>query len=164
MRILIVDDLAHVRESLRTVLALEPGWRVVGAAAGAAQALHLAQRLRPDVVLLDADLPECDVVRLARQLRGPTSGRGVVLLTTYDNPALRATAPAMGVDLCIAKGEGVLGLLDALRARYRDGASATASTWRVRRPAAGRPAAGDAPAPRHTAPIHVAAGGARWSA
>jgi DNA-binding NarL/FixJ family response regulator len=115
MRFLVVDDADHVRASLRAVLELETGWRVVGETADPAAAAHLARHLHPDVILLDAHLPGVDAVDLGRHLKTLAA---VVLLTVHDNPQLYAAARASGIDLCIAKGEGVSGLMDSLRAAF----------------------------------------------
>jgi DNA-binding NarL/FixJ family response regulator len=114
MRFLIVDDADHVRESLRAVIELEAGWQVVGDAADSQRAMGLARELAPDVVVLDAYLPGGDSLGLARWLKAAARPPIVVLLTTYSDPETRAGARASHVDLCIAKGEGVAGLLAQL--------------------------------------------------
>jgi two-component system nitrate/nitrite response regulator NarL len=115
MHFLIVDDAEHVRASLRAVLELETGWRVVGATPDTAAASLLASELQPDVVLLDAHLPGVDVMRVGRQLMQRSA---VVLLTVHDNPALRGEAAANGFALCLPKSAGVAALLEALRAAF----------------------------------------------
>jgi two-component system response regulator DesR len=115
MRFLVIDDADHVRASLRAVLELETGWRVVGETADPTAATRMAQRLHPDVVLLDAQLPGVDAVRLGQQLKKLAA---VVLLTVHDNPQLDAEARAGGIDLCLTKSAGVDGLLAALRAAF----------------------------------------------
>ena len=68
--VVIVDDHARFRRSARTLLELE-GFDVVGEAADAASALREVERLRPDLVLLDVQLPDCsglDLVPLLRPL------------------------------------------------------------------------------------------------
>jgi DNA-binding NarL/FixJ family response regulator len=115
MRFLIVDDDDHVRASLRAILELETGWRVVGETADAESAALLARRLSPDVVLLDAHLPGVDAVSLGRQLKAQAA---VVLLTVHDSPQIDAEARAGGLDLCLTKSAGVVSLLAALRAAF----------------------------------------------
>lgn len=116
MTFLVADDAQHVRDSLRVLLELEAGWQVVGEAADGRQALALAWQLRPDVVLLDANLPGVEVMPFVRRLRALAQPPAVVLLTTYDAPDARTQAG--GIALVIAKGEGALGLLRTLRAHY----------------------------------------------
>ncbi|HEU0316664.1 MAG TPA: response regulator transcription factor, partial [Solirubrobacteraceae bacterium] len=70
IRVLVVDDHAVVREGLRTFLALQDGIAVVGEAADGAEAIDEAERLRPDVILMDLTMPRLDGVGAMRELRG----------------------------------------------------------------------------------------------
>jgi DNA-binding NarL/FixJ family response regulator len=83
IRVLLADDHPVVREGLRGMLAAEPDIEVVGEAASGPEAVILAERLRPDVVLMDLRMPGGDGVAATRQLAGIT----VVVLTTYDSDA-----------------------------------------------------------------------------
>jgi NarL family two-component system response regulator LiaR len=83
IRVLIVDDHAVVREGLRTFLALQEGIEVVGEAADGAQALTQAQRLNPDVILMDLVMPELDGVSAMQELRGRASASRVIVLTSF---------------------------------------------------------------------------------
>lgn len=83
IRVLLADDHPVVREGLRGMLAAEPGIEVVGEAASGPEAVALAERLRPDVVLMDLRMPGGDGVEATRRLAGTT----VVVLTTYDSDA-----------------------------------------------------------------------------
>jgi DNA-binding NarL/FixJ family response regulator len=97
IRVLIADDQRVVREGLSMVLALMTGVEVVGAAADGAEAVTLAQAVRPDVVLMDLRMPRCDGVEATRRLRTEAPEVKVVVLTTYSDDrsvldALRAGA------------------------------------------------------------------------
>ena len=83
IRVLLADDHPVVREGLRGMLAAEPDIEVVGEAASGPEAVALAARLHPDVVLMDLRMPGGDGVEATRRLRGTT----VVVLTTYDSDA-----------------------------------------------------------------------------
>ena len=72
-----------MRRGLRTVLDLEPGFQVAGEAADGAQALAQARELRPDVVLMDLQLPGLDGVEATRAIVREGLGR-VLILTTFD--------------------------------------------------------------------------------
>lgn len=84
IRILICEDQTLMREGLRTVLDLETGFVVVGAAADGAEGVRLAEALRPDIVLMDVQMP----VRNGVQATAAISARGlpcrVIILTTFD--------------------------------------------------------------------------------
>ncbi len=67
--VLVVDDHAVVREGLRTFLQLQDGLEVVGEAGDGEQAVREAERLRPDVVLMDLVMPRLDGVGAMQELR-----------------------------------------------------------------------------------------------
>ena len=97
IRVLVVDDHAVVREGLRTFLSLQDGIEVVGEAGDGREAIAAAQRLRPDVVLMDLVMPRVDGVQAMRELRDHVPGARVIVLTSFleDDrllPAIRAGA------------------------------------------------------------------------
>jgi DNA-binding NarL/FixJ family response regulator len=97
IRVLLVDDHAVVREGLRAFLELQQGIAVVGEAADGEQALREAERLEPDVVLMDLVMPGRDGVEAMTLLRARVPRARVVFLTSYLDderllPALRAGA------------------------------------------------------------------------
>ena len=97
IRILVVDDHAVVREGLRVFLDLQDGFEVVGEAADGDEAIAAADRLRPDVVLMDLVMPRRDGLAAMRVLRERVPGARVIVLTSFLDedkllPALRAGA------------------------------------------------------------------------
>ena len=97
IRVLVVDDHAIVREGLRTFLSLQDGIEVAGEAGDGREAITQAERLRPDVVLMDLVMPEVDGVQAMRELRERVPGARVIVLTSFleDDrllPAVRAGA------------------------------------------------------------------------
>jgi DNA-binding NarL/FixJ family response regulator len=86
-RCLIADDQAMVREGFAAVLSAQPGLAVVGQAADGGDAVRQAQRLQPDVVLMDVRMPVMNGLEATRQLLGPAAGSArprVLILTTFD--------------------------------------------------------------------------------
>jgi two-component system, NarL family, response regulator DevR len=88
VRVLIVDDHELVRAGLRTVLQSEPDFDIVGEAGTGSQALALARRLRPDVVLLDARLPDMSGPDVCRGLCEALPDLAVAILTTFSDDDL----------------------------------------------------------------------------
>ena len=82
-RVLIVDDHPSFRASARVLLEAE-GFDVVGEAADGAQALTEAGRLRPEVVLLDVQLPDIDGFDVAARLTGADDPPTVILVSSRD--------------------------------------------------------------------------------
>ncbi|WP_327650233.1 response regulator transcription factor [Micromonospora zamorensis] len=83
IRLLLVDDQTLVRAGFRSILDGEDGIEVVGEAADGAEAVRLAVRLRPDVVLIDIRMPVLDGLAATGQIVARTDAR-VIILTTFD--------------------------------------------------------------------------------
>jgi DNA-binding NarL/FixJ family response regulator len=97
VRVLVADDQKVVRDGLALMLSLLEGIDVVGTAIDGADAVRQAARARPDVVLMDLDMPTMDGVEATRRLVHLPDGPRVVVLTTYADDdwvfrALRAGA------------------------------------------------------------------------
>jgi DNA-binding NarL/FixJ family response regulator len=82
VRLLIADDHEVVRQGLRAFLDLDPALEVVGDAVDGAQAVRLAHRLRPDVVLMDLVMPELDGVAATEVIRRELPDTKVLVLTS----------------------------------------------------------------------------------
>ena len=83
--VLIVDDQALVRAGFRMILEAEPDIEVVGEAADGREAVEEAQRMKPDVVLMDVRMPEVDGIEATRRLLGQDDiETKIVMLTTFD--------------------------------------------------------------------------------
>ncbi|MEV5327019.1 response regulator transcription factor [Nonomuraea sp. N2-4H] len=97
IRLIVVDDHPIVRDGLCGMFAGEPGIEVVGVAGDGAQAVALAEELRPDVILMDLRMPGTDGVTAIKRLAERGSTARVLVLTTYDTdrdvlPAIEAGA------------------------------------------------------------------------
>lgn len=84
IRILLADDHPVVRDGLAAMLATQPDFEVVGEAGTGAEAVAEAARLRPDVVLMDLEMPELDGIEAIRRLRAADPSVQVVVLTAFD--------------------------------------------------------------------------------
>ena len=95
--LLIVDDHPVVRDGLRGMFGADPRFEVVGEAGDGAEAVAVAERLRPDVILMDLRMPGTDGVAAIRELMKRGVPSRVLVLTTYDTdshvlPAIEAGA------------------------------------------------------------------------
>ena len=84
IRVLIVDDQELYRRTMAAVVAATDGFSVVGTVTTGEESLDAAAALRPDLVLMDVNLPGIDGIEAARRLAGDPDGPVVLLLSTYD--------------------------------------------------------------------------------
>ncbi|MFI6053678.1 response regulator [Streptomyces violascens] len=84
IRVLIADDQPLVRRGLSLILSPDPSFEVVGEAENGAQAVDLARRLRPDVVVMDIRMPVLDGVAATGELAAAVPGSRVLALSTFD--------------------------------------------------------------------------------
>ncbi len=115
IRVLLVDDHPMVREGLRSMLSDE-GIEVVGEAGSAAEALEHYAELRPDVVLLDMQMPGEDGLRVIGQLRRAQPPVAVLVVSMHDEPSFVRAAMFAGAKGYVLKGIGRRELLSAVRA------------------------------------------------
>ena len=118
IRLLVVDDEALVRSGFRLILQSEPDFEVVGEAADGAAGLAEAQRLRPDVVLMDVRMPRMDGVEATRRLTEVTDVK-VLILTTFDLDAYLFDAVRAGASGFLLKDVPPDDLIEAVRAVAR---------------------------------------------
>src|SRR6478609_9318050 len=123
IRVLIADDVECMRESLRTVLSLDPSLEIVGEAGDGSEAVKLAAHLKPDVVLVDLEMPCCDGYVCTQELTERQLCGAVVVLSIHSDAASRARARAAGATVFLPKGTPMGPLVAAIRrAAGRDGA------------------------------------------
>lgn len=87
IRLVIADDHPVVRDGLRAMLDTQPDIDVVGEASTGAEALSMARSLRPDLVLMDLQMPELDGASATEQIRAEHENVHVLVLTTYGTDA-----------------------------------------------------------------------------
>ena len=120
IRLLIADDQALVRGALGALLELEPDLTVVGMAADGAEAVRLAEELRPDVCLMDIQMPGMDGVEATRRIRQASEGTRVLVVTTFARPGYLRSALDAGASGFIVKDTPAEELAEAVR-RVRSG-------------------------------------------
>jgi DNA-binding NarL/FixJ family response regulator len=119
IRVLIVDDHELVRAGLRTLLQAEPDLEVVAEAGTGSQALAHARRLRPDVILLDARLPDMSGPDVCRELCEELPDVSVAILTTFSDDELVRECVRAGARGYLLKEIARLDLAASLRALAR---------------------------------------------
>ncbi|MDX6741936.1 response regulator transcription factor [Actinocorallia sp. A-T 12471] len=114
--LLVVDDEELTRAGLRTLLSAKPGLTVVGEAADGVDALALAERLRPDVVLMDVRMPRMDGIEATRRIREEVPDPPkIVIITTFENDEYVWDALVAGASGFIRKRAPSTQIADAIR-------------------------------------------------
>jgi two-component system, response regulator PdtaR len=103
LRVMVVDDDAPLRNELIEALA-EEGVTIVGEAGDGRRAIELASEVEADVIVMDLRMPDINGIEAARQIRQQPDAPEVVLLSAYDDPALREAALDAGVFDYLVKG------------------------------------------------------------
>ncbi|GAA2778628.1 response regulator [Crossiella cryophila] len=157
--LLVVDDHPVVRDGLTGMFARDPEFAVLGEAADGAEAVRLARRLRPDVILMDLRMPGLDGVSAIRELAGQAPECRVLVLTTYDTDSYVLPAIEAGATGYLLKDAPREELLRAVRAAAKGEPVLAPSVAallmnRVRKPAPGPLS------PREVEVLELVAGGA----
>lgn len=115
LRLLVADDEVLVRQGLCGLLALEPDFEVVGQASNGAEAIEQAQKLQPDIVLMDIQMPVMNGVQATRELRATMKDVRIVVLTTFSDDELVVQAVQSGAHGYLLKDSGGKQLAAAIR-------------------------------------------------
>ena len=117
MRILIADDHQGFRKFIRRVLNSDQSLTVVGEALDGEDAVELAAKLRPDMVLMDVDLPRLNGLEATRMIKAspPLRGIVVIMLSTVDGAACRAAAAKAGANNFLPKTAPIVHILSTIR-------------------------------------------------
>ena len=115
IRVLLVDDQALVRSGFRLILETREDLEVVGEAEDGREAVELARRLSPDVILMDVRMPNVDGVEATRRLAAAGSPARVLILTTFDLDEYVYEAIRAGASGFLLKDVQPAQLVDAIR-------------------------------------------------
>ena len=103
-RVAIADDSGSIRALVQALIQLEPDFEFVGEAVDGLEAISLAERERPDVLVLDLAMPELDGLQVLEHLRTTCPDVAVVVYSGYGASSLRETVLELGAADCIEKG------------------------------------------------------------
>jgi two-component system response regulator DesR len=122
IKVLLADDQALVRQALAALLALEPDLEVVGQAADVAAAVALVDERRPDVVLMDVQMPTAmagDGIAATAAITAKHPGTRVIIVTTFGRPGYLRRAMTAGAVGFMVKDAPAEQLVEAIRRVYR---------------------------------------------
>lgn len=116
IRIVIADDHPLLRKGLREVIEADPSLRVVSEAADGEAALEQVERLRPDIVVADIDMPRRDGLALVREMQKRRLAADVIFLTLHSDAGLFTQAIDLGAKGYILKDSALTAIVEAIRA------------------------------------------------
>jgi DNA-binding NarL/FixJ family response regulator len=114
-RVAIVDDLDAIRAGLRGVLSWEPGLKVIGEARNGREAVELCRRTRPDIVIMDVQMPEMDGLTATREIKAELPAVAVLVLTAYEDPDYLLDAVRAGAAGFVLKRNALVRVAEAIR-------------------------------------------------
>ncbi len=114
IKVLIVDDHPLFRQGLRQMIATDAQFELVGEAGDGDAALRLIQELKPDLAVLDVNLPGLSGLEIARKLQGKKSATRVIILTMYKEEETFNHALDLGVKGFVLKENAVQDILTSL--------------------------------------------------
>ncbi len=88
VRVLLVDDHLMLRQGLRAIVNRHVRLEVIGEAADGLEAIDLARRLKPDVVVMDVNMPRCDGIAASKRIKEESPHIGIVALSMHDSPEM----------------------------------------------------------------------------
>ena len=117
--ILLIDDSRVTLKAIRTILELHPTWKVVGEAENGIQGLALYQQLRPDVVILDFQMPGMNGIEVGQEIRKIAPNALLILFSLHASKQLEDVAKAAGFDAVLSKGAPypIVGIIEAMTSK-----------------------------------------------
>jgi two-component system, NarL family, response regulator NreC len=115
LRILVADDHEVMRTGVRALIEQEPGWQVCGTATNGQEAVEVARKLKPDVVVLDMTMPELDGLEALREIKRTLPNTEVVIFSAYHSEEVIEQLFDAGAKSYIQKSDGSRHLVAAIK-------------------------------------------------
>src|SRR6202043_736897 len=115
LRILVADDHEVMRTGVRALIEQEPGWQVCGTATNGQEAVEVARKLKPDVVVLDMTMPELDGLEALRQIKRALPNIEVVIFSAHHSEEVIEQLFDAGAKSYIQKSDAGRHLVAAIR-------------------------------------------------
>lgn len=119
-RVLIADDSESVRDVLRAFLRDHKEIEICGEAVDGLEALEKAQRLKPDLILLDLVMPEINGAEVASILKNKMPNIRNILFTMYTERIGKFLSSAIGVDVVLSKPDGMAHIVESINSLFTD--------------------------------------------
>ncbi len=140
--ILLVDDIAELRNSIRKLLSMESDFEVVGMAGTGHEGLALAKELKPDIIIMDINMPDIDGLQVTTRIINLLPETGIIIMSAQDDKSYIRQAMVAGAKAFLTKPSTMDELYHTVRAVYsraRPQAGPSSSSAARPRPAAQSP-------------------------
>jgi len=114
--LILVDDHVLFRQGLKSLLAEQSEWQIVGEAGDGEEAVQLAERLKPDIAVVDIEMPGMDGIEAAREINRVSPNSRIIALSMYGDGYYQRRMFEVGASAFVLKNEAVGDLVDAVHA------------------------------------------------
>jgi DNA-binding NarL/FixJ family response regulator len=126
----IVEDLDEVRDGLKNFISLSHDFKVLDTYKTAEEAVHDLPKLKPDIVIMDINLPGMNGIECIRQIKGKTPGTQFMMFTVYENDEKVFEALKAGASGYLLKNTGLVQLIESLKELHNGGSPMSANIAR----------------------------------
>lgn len=119
IKVMLVDDQNMIRQGFGYILSLQPDLQIVGEAGNGNDAVKMAEELRPDVILMDVQMPFMDGIEATKRIMAQQTGVKIVILTTFDDQDYVLEGIRAGAVGYLLKDAEACDMIEAIRAAYR---------------------------------------------
>ncbi|MDU0330349.1 MULTISPECIES: response regulator [Paenibacillus] len=119
IKVMLVDDQNMIRQGFGYILSLQPDLQIVGEAGNGNDAVKMAEELRPDVILMDVQMPFMDGIEATKRIMAQQTGVKIVILTTFDDQDYVLEGIRAGAVGYLLKDAEASDMIEAIRAAYR---------------------------------------------